>query len=1017
MKILKSALPGLIILLLGANASTLYAQTLPTSFSWTSTGPLISPKNDSSHNMIAVKDPSTVYYNGQYIVYASSVNSAGNYGMEYLHFTDWSQAGAATPYFMDSNPNIGSGYHTAPQVFYFAPQNKWYLIFQSGQPQYSTNSDPTQPQNWSAPKNFFASQPSSVSNWIDFWIISDSTNVYLFFCGDNGNFYRSSTSLANFPNGFNTPVIVYTDSEFNLFEADNVYTVEQTGTYLADIECIGSDGHRFFRALSATNLGGTWTALGNTANLNTPFLGAHNVTFQSGVSNWTSDFSSGGAVIDGYDSTDSINLNNLTFLYQGDVPNSDSYNLIPWQLALVTSKANTATTPTKTNTPAPPTNTPTKTNTPLPPTATFTSTRTSTPVPPTPTFTPVVSSTWRVNAGGPAYTDSLGNVWAADENFNGGTAVAEGTTISGTNDPTLYDTQRYGTFSYSFNVPAGSYQVTLKLAETYSGDMATGDRVFNISINGTNVASNLDIFAQVGGNAADDKVINNVSPVNGVITIQFTGGTSTDTSAVVEALQVIPQPATPTFTFTPTKTSTPSSTPTLTATGTATATKTNTPVPPTATFTNSPVPPTATNTALPPTVTNTPAPPTATFTFTLTPLPPTVTNTPLPPTATNTPVPPTDTHTPMPPTVTNTPAPPTSTNTPAPPTSTFTAVPPTATFTVTPVPPTATNTPVPPTATKTFTPAPPTATNTPVPPTATRTFTPTPVPPTATNTPGTGSGSFKVQLLSGVTAGTTNSPHPQIQVVNTGTAALNLNTVTVRYWFNCDCTTQGLQAWVDWAGLMPSGSNVTGNVQVTVVPTSQGGQTDYVLYSFTGNMVLQPGQAIQVQGRFNKSDWSNMAQSNDWSFAAYTSFTDAPDVTGYLNGSLSWGQEPSGVKAAALTASSALAIPNPSTGTGTTLAFTLGGNSTGVRASDVSSPAIVDPNVKITLGIYTLAGRLIWSQTLTGGAYGTTGQHEVYWNEKDLRGTGLANGVYLLKVTVESNGQTTSTIGKVLILG
>jgi len=465
-------------------------------------------------------------------------------------------------------------------------------------------------------------------------------------------------------------------------------------------------------------------------------------------------------------------------------------------------------------------------------------------------------------------------------------------------------------------------------------------------------------------------------------------------------------------------TSAPTNTPTKTNTPvppTNTPTKTNTPVPPTATFTrtNTPVPPTATNTFTA-THTNTPVPPTATFTFTFT---ATHTNTPVPPTATNTPLPPTVTNTPAPPTATNTAAPPTNTFTPAPPTATFTftltPLPPTVTNT--PLPPTATNTPAPPTATRTFTAVPPTATNTPVPPTAT--FTRTPVPPTATNTPGTGSGSLKVQLLSGVTAGTTNSPHPQLQIVNTGSGSLNLNNVTVRYWFNCDCTTQGLQAWVDWAGLIPQGTNETGNVQVSVVPTSQGGQTDYVQYSFTGNIVLAPGGVIQIQSRFNKSDWSNMTQSNDWSFAAYTSFTDAPDVTGYLNGSQVWGQAPSGVQAAALTASSALAIPNPSTGTGTTLAFTLGGNSTGVRASDASSPAIVDPNAKITLGIYTLAGRLIWSQTLTGGAYGTTGQHEVYWNEKDLRGTGLANGVYLLKVTVESNGQTTSTIGKILILG
>jgi len=255
-------------------------------------------------------------------------------------------------------------------------------------------------------------------------------------------------------------------------------------------------------------------------------------------------------------------------------------------------------------------------------------------------------------------------------------------------------------------------------------------------------------------------------------------------------------------------------------------------------------------------------------------------------------------------------------------------------------------------------------------------------------------------------------------VVNTGSGPLNLNNVTVRYWFNCDCTTQGLQAWVDWAGLIPSGTYEGSNVHVAVVPTSMGGQTDYVQYSFTGNIVLAPGGVIQIQSRFNKSDWSNMTQSNDWSFAANTSYQNANNVTGYNNGSLVWGQEPVGATAA-LKVSSALAFPNPSTGTGTTLSFTVNGSATGVSAStlDANNPLMVDPNATITLGIYTLAGRMIWSQTLSGGAYGTSGQHEVYWNEKDLRGMGLANGIYILKVTIQSNGQTSSTIGKILILG
>ena len=209
---------------------------------------------------------------------------------------------------------------------------------------------------------------------------------------------------------------------------------------------------------------------------------------------------------------------------------------------------------------------------------------------PTPTFTvtptPIVASTWRVNAGGPTYTDTGSNLWAADENYSGGSTVAVGGAVTGTSDSTLYDTQRYGaSFSYSFNVPAGAYQVTLKFAETYSGDFAAGDRIFNVAINGTTVLSNLDVYAQVGANTEDDQVINNVSPAGGVITITFTGTSSPDTSAMVEAIQVIPQPPTPTPTATSSRTPTPTSTNTDSLTPTSTATKTDT-LTATSTFTN-----------------------------------------------------------------------------------------------------------------------------------------------------------------------------------------------------------------------------------------------------------------------------------------------------------------------------------------------------------------------------------------------------------------------------------------------
>jgi len=332
---LAAALCGLLIL-----GSTALAQTPPfaSSYSWTSTGPLISAKSDATHNIIAVKDPSAVLYNGRWVIYASTVNSSGSYGMEYMNVAeDWSDAATATPTFL----NLGG---TAPQVFYFAPQKKWYLITEWGT-SYSTNSDPTKPLNWSAQQSLNVQMPSGVSG-IDPWIICDSTNCYLFQCADNGNFYRSSTPIGNFPNGWSAAQVVASDSQFAMFEADNVYTVEGGG-YLANIEALGSTG-RYFRALWANSLGGTWYDLGNTASFSTPFLGINNTTFESGVSAWTTSFSSGGFLIDGNDQTDSINPNNLAFLYQGvsqQAYQNDSYNLIPWQLGVAYSKANKTTTP------------------------------------------------------------------------------------------------------------------------------------------------------------------------------------------------------------------------------------------------------------------------------------------------------------------------------------------------------------------------------------------------------------------------------------------------------------------------------------------------------------------------------------------------------------------------------------------------------------------------------------------------------------------------------------------------
>jgi hypothetical protein len=59
---------------------------------------------------------------------------------------------------------------------------------------------------------------------------------------------------------------------------------------------------------------------------------------------------------------------------------------------------------------------------------------------------------------------------------------------------------------------------------------------------------------------------------------------------------------------------------------------------------------------------------------------------------------------------------------------------------------------------------------------------------------------------------------------------------------------------------------------------------------------------------------------------------------------------------------------------------------------------------------------LIWSTTVTGSSLGSTGNHTVYWNEKDLKGGNLANGLYIVAVTVKSQGKATTSTAKLLVL-
>jgi fibronectin type 3 domain-containing protein len=138
--------------------------------------------------------------------------------------------------------------------------------------------------------------------------------------------------------------------------------------------------------------------------------------------------------------------------------------------------------------------------------------------------TPATTSTTgvQISAGGPAT-----GTWVADKDFTGGATSATTHAISttGVTNPapqSVYQHNRYGTFTYAIpGLTAGAtYTIRLHFAEEYW--TAAGSRIFNVLIDGTQVLTNFDIFATAGGEyKAVVEQFTEVAPSNGTFTIQF----------------------------------------------------------------------------------------------------------------------------------------------------------------------------------------------------------------------------------------------------------------------------------------------------------------------------------------------------------------------------------------------------------------------------------------------------------------------------------------------------------------
>jgi endo-1,4-beta-xylanase len=341
---------------------------LPSYDRWIVSDPVLEAGPEGAFDELSVKDPTIVFYNDKYhLFYTGKATyetrdrmthlSKNGSGLGYVSAPSLEALGTARRYDLGM---ITGAVIVAPQVFFFEPQQQWYIVAQTiveGKPDlmpvYLTNPDIEDVNGWSDPQ-ILKTRKSNNGFWIDFWVICDEEKAHLFYTDHAGSLFRFECPLEQFPEGFaremeETVLTVRGENEkgrWRMHEASHIYYVKEHGHYLNIMEAVyphptrknyWESRNRFLFAMVAEKLEGPWYRVEDREN---DFFGdPENLFNEDGSRSVYDEVSHPELIRSGYNQRLEIEDYQLQLLFQAfdadTVGPEYDYNYLPWKLMVM----------------------------------------------------------------------------------------------------------------------------------------------------------------------------------------------------------------------------------------------------------------------------------------------------------------------------------------------------------------------------------------------------------------------------------------------------------------------------------------------------------------------------------------------------------------------------------------------------------------------------------------------------------------------------------------------------------